>query len=538
VIGDLAAISRHDLASAWRLLRGLPALLRHPLTVEEAGATLRAHLAQREARFLSLVQRTVYANPASPYRALFRAAGCEAGDLAALVQREGLDAALRRLYRAGVYLTVDELKGRVPAVRGSTAVEVTPAQLTNPLISTDLALHTGGTRGPETMVPISLDSIRESARNQCLFLHARGGLGWTHAVYGIPGWAASRVVLRHAAFGATPAHWFSQVDPSARGLHPRYRWSARIMGWGGRLAGVSLPWPRHVPPENPRRIVDWMAGVLRRGGTPHLRTFASAAVTICRTAGEAGVDLAGAQFTLGSEPCTPRRRAAVEAVGAHPVPSYATLEAGGPIGDGCLHPTEPDEVHLYADTHAVIQPVTSGGPGELPGRALLLTVLFPSSPFVLINASLGDQADVVDRPCGCAMERLGWTTRLHTIRSFEKLTAGGMTFLDGSIIRVLEDVLPARFGGGPNDYQLVEREDEHGASRLDLVVDPALGPLDEAAILRAFFEAIGPGAGVERVMTLDWQAAGLVHVRRRAPLATRSGKIFHLHSTRAQGAPE
>jgi hypothetical protein len=537
VIRDPAGIGRDDVISAWRLLRGLPALLRHPLSVEEARATLRARLAQREARFLSLVQRTVYESPASPYRALLRAAGCEAGDLAGLVQREGLDAALRRLYRAGVYLTVDELKGRVPAVRGSTVVEVTPAQLANPLISTDLALHTGGTRGPENMVSISLDSIRESARNQCLFLNARGGLGWTHAVYGIPGWAASRVVLRHAAFGATPEHWFSQVDPSAPGLHPRYRWSARIMCWGGRLAGVSLPWPQHVAPENPRPIVDWMAGVLRRGGTPHLRTFASAAVKICRTATEAGVDLAGAQFTLGSEPCTPARRAAVEAVGAHPVPSYATLEAGGPIGDGCLRPREPDETHLYEDTHALVQPGTDDGPGGLPGRALLMTVLFPSSPFVLINASLGDQADLVDRPCGCAMEELGWTTRLHTIRSFEKLTAGGMTFLDGSIIRVLEDILPARFGGGPNDYQLVEREDERGAARLDLLVDPALGPLDDGAILRAFLEAIGAGAGAERVMSLDWRAAGLVQVQRRAPLATGSGKIFHLHSTRSGGAP-
>jgi hypothetical protein len=155
---------------------------------------------------------------------------------------------------------------------------------------------------------------------------------------------------------------------------------------------------------------------------------------------------------------------------------------------------------------------------------------------VLINASAGDQAEMLDRPCGCAVERLGWTTRFHTIRSFEKLTAGGMTFLDRDIIRVLEDVLPNRFGGGPNDYQLVETEDEHGAPRLDLLVAPALGTLDHDAIRRAFLEAIGAGAGAERVMSLDWGAAGLVHVERRPPRTTRSGKIFHLHPGKA--APE
>jgi hypothetical protein len=508
-------------------------LLRHPLSVDEARVILRARLERREARFLSFVQQTVYENPDSPYRALLRTAGCEAGDLEQLVRADGLDEALRRLYRAGVYLTIDEFKGRVPTVRGGTVIGVNPERLYNPRMSAYLAVRSGGTRGRETMVPVGLESIREVAVNQCLSLNARGGLGWPHAINGIPGGSATRVVLRHAAFGLPPVRWFSQVDPSAPELHPRYRWSARIMRWGGRLAGVSIPRPEYVPAEHPRAIVDWMAEVLRRGGTPHVRTFASAAVNICRTASQAGVDLAGAQFTLHGEPCTPARRAAIERVGAHGVTTYATMEAGGPIAYGCLNPQASDEAHLYRDTHAVVQPGTDGGPGGLPARALLVTVLFPAAPLVLINASAGDQAEIVDRPCGCAMEQLGWTTRFHTIRSFEKLTAGGMTFLDREIIRVLEEVLPSRFGGGPNDYQLVESEDEHGAPRLDLLVAPALGPLDHDEIRRTFLEAIGAGAGAERVMSLDWRETGLVHVERRPPRTTRSGKIFHLHPRKA-----
>jgi len=267
--------------------------------------------------------------------------------------------------------------------------------------------------------------------------------------------------------------------------------------------------------------------VLGGGRTPHLRAFSSSAVTICRTATAMGVSLRGAEFTLHGEPYTPARRAAIEAVGARGVSSYATMEAGGPMGYGCLARREADELHLYRDTHALVQPGADGG--ALPARALLLTVLFPASPLVLINASAGDQAEFVEGPCGCPLERLGWTPRFHTIRSFEKLTAGGMTFLDRDVVRVLEEVLPGRFGGGPNDYQLVESEDEGGAPRLDLLVSPALGPLPEDEIRGAFLDAIGRDeAG--RVMSLDWRRPGLVRVQRRPPRTTAQGKIFHLHS--------
>jgi hypothetical protein len=528
VIGDLAAISRDDVASAWRLLRALPALLRRPLSVEEARAVLRERLERREARFVAFVRSAVYDNPASPYRELLRLAGCEAGDLERLVHTDGIEAALHRLYRAGVYLTIDEFKGRVPAVRGGTVVHVDPERLHNPLVSADLRVRSGGTRGRETLVPIGLDSIREVAVNQCLSLEARGGLDWPWAVYGVPGGSSTRVVMRHAAFGRPPVRWFSQIDPRAPELHPRYRWSERVLRWGSRLGGVTIPRPEHVRPEDPRPIVEWMAAVRRAGGTPHLRTFASAAVTICRSGATLGLDLAGAEFTVTGEPCTPARRAAIESVGARAGSNYATMEAGGPIAYGCVRPTIADESHLYIDTHAIVQPGPGGGPGALPPLALLVSTLFAGSPLVLINVSAGDQAELAPRGCGCPLEALGWTTRMHTIRSFEKLTAGGMTFLDRDVIRILEEVLPSRFGGRPGDYQLVEGEDERGGARLELIVAPALGPLDEEAIRQAFLQAVGAGDGARQVVSLDWREAGLVRVRRQAPKTNSAGKIFHV----------
>jgi hypothetical protein len=134
----------------------------------------------------------------------------------------------------------------------------------------------------------------------------------------------------------------------------------------------------------------------------------------------------------------------------------------------------------------VIQPGTdgacadgAGAPAGLPEKAMLLSSLLPSAPVLMLNVCLGDQAALVRRSCGCAMERHGWSLHIEGVRSFEKLTAGGITLLDVDVVRVLEEVLPARFGGAPTDYQLVERPDgADGRPEVRLLVSPALGPLD------------------------------------------------------------
>jgi hypothetical protein len=136
----------------------------------------------------------------------------------------------------------------------------------------------------------------------------------------------------------------------------------------------------------------------------------------------------------------------------------------------------------------------------------------------------------VRRRCGCPLEAFSWTTHLETIRSFEKLTAGGIAFLDADVVRVLEHVLPARFGGGPGDYQLVEDETTDGRPCLRLPIHPALGPLDPGEVARVFLEAIGRGAGIERLVGLLWQRADLLRIERRPPIALASGKVLHLHA--------
>ena len=307
------------------------------------------------------------------------------------------------------------------------------------------------------------------------------------------------------------------------------------MRWASLMAGIPLPRPQHVPLDDPRPIVEWMAKLLRAKARPHLFSFTSSVVHLCQAAAEAGVDLKGALFTVVGEPVTEARVALIRRTGAEVAPRYAIIECSS-VGHGCLAPEAPDDVHLLSDLHALIQrPPDIRVPG-LPPNALLLSSLRPTAPFVLLNVSMGDEAVVGPRACGCPLERLGWATHLRSIRSHEKLTAGGMTFLDTDVIGVLEEVLPARFGGGPTDFQLLEDEDARGRPRLRLVVHPAIGKLDERAVIDTFLSTLGARGGAEGVMALMWRGAGFLQVERQPPYATPTGKILHLHARREAGA--
>jgi hypothetical protein len=255
-------------------------------------------------------------------------------------------------------------------------------------------------------------------------------------------------------------------------------------------------------------------------------------VRLSQAALDGGIDLGGAKFLLMGEPTTAARLAAIRRSGAEAFPRYGSIEVG-PIGYGCLSPEAPDDIHLFDDLHALLQPGPDARIHDHLSQATFISSLRPAAPFVMLNVSMGDQAIMGSRRCGCPMERLGWTIHLQGIRSYEKLTTQGMTFLHTDVIRVLEEVLPGRFGGAPTHYQLLEEEVEESRPILRLLVHPTVGPVDDAAVVDTFLRAIAPGSGGERMMSLLWRDAALVRVERREPVATTSGKILHLHVNRA-----
>jgi len=510
-----------EMKMALGVCRRLPAYLHRPLTVAECRAIVRRRLERREADFLSLMQRAVFNNPHSPYHALMRQAGCEYQDLGRSIHQDGLEQTLRMLLREGVYLTVDEFKGRHPLVRGGITIPCHSDQLRNPLVRPHLVASTSGSRGPATRIQLDMACIRERAVNMYLALEARGGAAWRNAVWSAPGTAP---VLWYSGFGRPADRWFVQTDPASFGWRSQLGKSIRPVVWISRLAGVPLPWPEYAPVNNPLPILRWMEQSLAKGLAPHLFCAPSAAVGLCQMAEQLGIRFEGAHFTVTGEPVTAARLAAIRRAGGDPVPDYGSADSGGSLTYGCLAPEAPDDVHFFADLHALIQAEAA----PFPRNALLITSLRDTAPFIFLNVSMGDCATVAERRCRCPLESLGWPIHLKQIRSFEKLTAVGVTFEDGEIIPLLEELLPRAFGGGPTDYQLEEEESADGSPCLHLRVRPSVGDVDAEAVAKFFLEEIGKGSEIKHRMADIWRQTGLPRVVRGEPRRTSSGKILHL----------
>ena len=521
-------ISRSDWLMGVHLLNRLPKYVRRPHRLQESREELAARLENREANFLAVLKRAVFNNPASPYLELFKLAGCDFGDAEKLVNEYGLEAALHELFKAGIYLTVDSFKGRCLAELNGKKVTVNPDLLRNPLVRSHLELKSGGSRSAGTGVVFDLNFINHCALDTALVMHCRGGNAWLKANWEVPGGGALFSLLELCKCGSTPLRWFSQIAPQSRSLHARYRYSHWLLFWGGLLGGRSMPRPKHVSLEDARPIASWMAQVLAGGQTPYLLTYPSNALRVCRSAVEHGFDISGAQFTIAGEPCTATRMKSLRSCGVSVQPKYGIMETG-PVGYGCEYPDAPDDVHLLSDLHALIQPGKDHATGNLPPRALLFTSLSLTAPIVLINVSMGDQAIMEKRDCGCKLQDLGWRTHLKNITSFEKLTLGGMNFSDHDVVRVLEEDLPNRFGGGLTDYQIVEKEGHDGEPILRLVASPDLGEIDHEELIRVFYHGLGKGSQANSIMAQAWREGGIMSVERCVPYATRSGKILHLH---------
>ena len=118
---------------------------------------------------------------------------------------------------------------------------------------------------------------------------------------------------------------------------------------------------------------------------------------------------------------------------------------------------------------------------------------------------------------------------LRQVRSFSKLTAEGVTLVGSEMEHILESVLPARFGGTPLDYQLMEEEDGGGLTRVVLIVSPRVGVVDERAVIDAVLTALRGASLGTAVGGGLLGAAGALRVRRAEPIVTARGKLLPLH---------
>jgi HAMP domain-containing protein len=514
-----------DARSGLRLLSDLPRFLGNPVTRAEAAARIAERLAARDRDFLRIARIGAFENPRSPYGPLFRHAGLAFGDLVSLVTADGVESALDRLRRAGVYLDNEELKGRTPVRRGRVEFLVSPDLLRNPLGRGGLPSASSGTRGPRTAAPIDLRHLRERSINLRATLSAREGEAWIHAEWHTLGGWGIKHVLELAGAGFAVDRWFSQVDERGRGLPAAYRWSVGSVRAVSRLCGRALPGCELALPESPTAVRRWIDDVRAAGRTPHLTTYPSTGVALSAASRRAGSSLEGLELTLLGEPLTPARRRNLEGAGARIFPRYGSAETG-PIGAGCLQPATSDDMHLYRDlVGAVVD----------DEERLYVTGLRETAPLLLINAGIGDRVRIEPRGCGCPLDAQGWHDHIHSIRSDALLSAEGTKISMESLVRTLEESLPRRFGGDAGDFQVLEVEGADGRSIFRLRAHPRLGELSPETLVAEFLTALESSTSLPGATLQTWRAAGAIVVERRPPEAGASGKIL-LHRRRAAEA--
>ena len=507
-----------------RFAAGLPRFLRDPISLDEARRIVARDSAQRQTHFLQLLKRAVYDRPQSPYLALLHWAGAEYGDLEASIARDGIEPTLEKLFDAGVRISLDEFKGKQPITRNGLTIEPQAGSFDNPLLAREFEVTTGGSTGARRRLAIDFDLLVHETALQLLYYTANGFAERPRALWRPipPGSAGLKNALRAAKAGQPLARWFS---PQPFSLAPPMLPSAVFTAYAvarARLAGGLIPRPEYTPLDQGGKVARWLAESIRAGKPPGLDLPAGGAVRVAQAAMEAGLDISGTLFRVGNEPLTTAKHDVIRKAGADTISAWSLSEAGM-LGGGCANREHIDEVHLFTGKTAFLErPIRFRGEAETI-NALHLTTLLPATPLILLNVDSGDYGVLSRRRCGCPLEQAGLALHLHTIRNYEKLTAGGMHFLGTQLAAIVEADLPRAFGGVPTDYQFVE-EEVGATNRVTVVVSPRLGPLDEEQILATVLARLGEGSRGNGMMAANWRQGAVLQVMRREPYVTPAAK--------------
>ncbi len=503
---------------------------------------LRKRILDREENFLNLAQRGIFNHAGSPYRPLLEARRIGFHDLKSWVAREGLESGLARLREEGVYFTVDEFKGKTPVRRNGVEFLCKESMFDNPHLSYVYEVRSGATRSAGTRIRIDFEYLHQRSLYDAFLLHTHGCLtapiaNWFPVFPGAPGINSS---LRFAHIGNPVQRWFSQVSEDQVRVNWEKRWGTKTIFFVHRFFGAPLAEPEFAGVNDAHKVALWAARALQDNPTCVVYTFAAAAVRVCIAAAEANLNLKGTKFLVTGEPLTEHKKREIEAAGAKAIPVYGISEAGV-IAAGCDHPHGPsDHCHLYKDTMAIITHRQAIPNFDVTLDPYLFTTLLYESPKLLLNVGMGDFGDLATERCDCAYGSIGFDTMLGNIRSYEKLTGEGVTFVDTDFVQIIERELPGLFGGRSTDYQVIETEDARGLPRLELRVSPRVGEVNEDALRDRFLALLRHGehspeswaqSGVEM-----WKQSGTLQVRRSEPLSTASGKIlpFYLEKSKSK----
>ncbi len=521
----------------FRFVQGLREFTSHRITLDAAREIIERRMSEREQNFLRLVRRGIFGNPKSIYLALMKLAGCDYGDIEESVRRRGVEATLHMLREAGVYVSFEEFKGRTPLVRNGRRFKVSTSDFANPHLKKHYMAESGGTTGVGRRIPLELDHLGEQAPQLMLARAAHNCLDAPTAMWRgpIPDGTGLNNLLRALRHDRMPQKWFTAHLTGDSKPRLGYRMATQSLLISLRLLSVPVPRPEPIRLDQADIPARWAGKMLERHGACCIMTPVGRALRICIAAQELGIDLRGTVFQVGGEPVTPAKVRAIEETGARCYPIYAMFEMGQ-LALGCANPQCSDDMHWAIDCHALITHPHPVAGGAAMVDALNCTSLLPTAPLIMLNVEIDDYGVVEDRNCGCPLHELGYTRHVSRIASYSKVVSEGVTLIGSDVVRILEEVLPTRFGGGPIDYQLVEEEDQKGLTRVSLLVSNRVKLDDEEELKQVFMRSLTKGPESYKWARSIWNQGQTLQVCRREPFATSRGK--HLSLWRNKNGPD
>jgi hypothetical protein len=521
VVDEILKYSRLALDLRW--------FLRGNITLEESKQVIINRLRERNQNFLDLVKKGIYENPRSPYLKLLKVADCEFGDIEALVRQEGIEVTLNKLLAAGVYVGWEEFKGKREVVRGSQHCLFHETDFDNPYLAGYFHVRSNGSRSAGTRTVFDLRHQLAKNYYNAPMLAANNALNASLGLWqsSLPSSAGIGPLLHYWKIGNPIARWFSPVTEREVQANFRDKLAARYIIYGSRILGVKLVRPEYVGLQDAVKIARWMAETKQQFGDCLLLCFVSPAVMVCQAAMENSLDIRGTHFFVGGEPLTEAKRQQIEATGALVTPRYYITETGI-VGCGCAIGGVTDDVHLLNDSVAIIQRQRKVDNADIDVNAFLITGLLATSPKILLNVETDDYGVLETRQCGCLWDQLGLNQHLHSIRSYSKLTGSGMTIMGSDLVRILEEVLPGKYGGTATDYQLLEEEDAQSQTHLSLVISPTVGEIGNDDVIRTVLDELRQSIHGGRLAAGFWSQVNTLQIKRMYPLSS-SGKIMTLH---------
>ena len=501
-----------DVRTWGRYARRLPSFLRGRVSPAQAREEIERAVARRDDAFLDVLGRGVFATGHSPYRPLFAGAGAELGDVRAMVAGKGLESTLAALLDAGVAVSLDEFKRRA-------------GEFDNPLAKRHMTTSTGGSRTVPRRVGLDLDRVEHDSRHHALF---RDGFALGDRPFALwravpPSGSGLNNGFRQVRCGQPVARWFNPYRRRRTAQDARFALFTAFTLGVAAACRAPLARPELCPPGDAQRVARWLAARREEGRAAVLDTQAGLAVRTCLAAEEHGLDISGTIIRTGGESLTAAKAAVAERVGVRAVAHYSMTELGR-VAVACSEPQATDDMHFLLDKLAVLTRPDAGDDGA---ATLIYTTLSTVTPKLMINVDSGDRGFVAERECDCPYGSLGMRLHVHGVHARDKLTSEGNHFLAGDLLTLVEDVLPAHFGGAPTDYQLVEEEGEHGLPKVTIVMRPSVGPAAEADVVEAVLAHLRRTPRLA-LMAGTWEDGRTLRLARREPETTSRGKILAL----------